>query len=523
MALLLSTTGVQDPVVLNDLGQRTFSHPTTNLNLELEYPLWELLASSDLFSALSSGWITLTFDGASVSTSQFTELARGNMQTFTYDTDGNGIVDNAATSGYAGHLNGQSGSFYLDRANHTGTQTASTISDFNSAAQAAVMLVSGTSGYSMFSGTAGWATSAAFAYNALDLNGQPDTYYLNRANHNGTQTVSTISDLATNGTSGWAVNAANAYDLNGQPGSYYLNRTNHTGTQTASTISDFYTAMLSGTSGYAFNASHAIDASTLNSQAPSFYLNRANHTGTQTVSTISDLATNGTAGWATNSANAFDLNGQPGSYYLNRANHTGTQTASTISDFYTAMLSGTSGYATAAGNAFNLGGQPSTYYLNTNSSIDALKDVDTTTNAPHVTNLLNWSTSGTAGVGNWTPIDAKSVAVRNSWILSAGVNAAKATNRFCNWTDGAAMNLNGYVVPTNATINYITASTNASATWTPSVYVNGSVAITLSISAATTGRSGLLSYNVNAGDIITLYINGSSISRPAISVHFYER
>lgn len=49
----------------------------------------------------------------------------GDMQKATYDTDNDGIVDNAE------QLNSQAGSYYLNRTNHSGTQTASTISDFD--------------------------------------------------------------------------------------------------------------------------------------------------------------------------------------------------------------------------------------------------------------------------------------------------------------------------------------------------------------------------------------------------------
>jgi ribosomal protein L25 (general stress protein Ctc) len=64
----------------------------------------------------------------------------GNMLKSTYDSDNDGIVDNAAA------LGGQNGSYYLDRTNHTGTQAASTISDFTEAAQDVVgaMVVDGT-------------------------------------------------------------------------------------------------------------------------------------------------------------------------------------------------------------------------------------------------------------------------------------------------------------------------------------------------------------------------------------------
>jgi hypothetical protein len=65
-------------------------------------------------------------------------------------TDGNLIVSTGVstpfffgngsniTSVNASQLNSQLGSYYLDRTNHTGTQTASTISDFNEASQDSV-------------------------------------------------------------------------------------------------------------------------------------------------------------------------------------------------------------------------------------------------------------------------------------------------------------------------------------------------------------------------------------------------
>lgn len=49
----------------------------------------------------------------------------GDMLKADYDTNNNLVVDNSE------ELNGEPGSYYLSRANHTGTQTASTISDFS--------------------------------------------------------------------------------------------------------------------------------------------------------------------------------------------------------------------------------------------------------------------------------------------------------------------------------------------------------------------------------------------------------
>ena len=62
MQLLLTTTGSQDPVVLNDLGRRKFPHLTSNFNLLNEYEIVELMFSVDLQNALADGHITLTTD-----------------------------------------------------------------------------------------------------------------------------------------------------------------------------------------------------------------------------------------------------------------------------------------------------------------------------------------------------------------------------------------------------------------------------------------------------------------------------
>ena len=63
----------------------------------------------------------------------------GDMTKAVYDADNDGVVDNAEGMG------GQPPSYYLDRANHTGTQTAATISDLSEAVddRVAALLVAG--------------------------------------------------------------------------------------------------------------------------------------------------------------------------------------------------------------------------------------------------------------------------------------------------------------------------------------------------------------------------------------------
>jgi hypothetical protein len=73
--------------------------------------------------------------------------------------------------GDADTLGGQSSAYHLSRANHTGTQTAATISDFATAV-------------------------AALTIDAETLEGESLADVLDRANHTGTQLAATISNLA---------------------------------------------------------------------------------------------------------------------------------------------------------------------------------------------------------------------------------------------------------------------------------------------------------------------------------------
>lgn len=60
MEFRITTTGTQSPVVFNDIGGRSFTHPTVAYNLASEFSLDEISRSSDVQSALSGGHITAT-------------------------------------------------------------------------------------------------------------------------------------------------------------------------------------------------------------------------------------------------------------------------------------------------------------------------------------------------------------------------------------------------------------------------------------------------------------------------------
>lgn len=82
------------------------------------------------YNATSNNWYKTSDAG----------ISAGDMLKSTYDTTNNGIVDNSEA------LGGQNSAYHLARGNHSGTQAASTISDFNSVsrAQTEAELIAGT-------------------------------------------------------------------------------------------------------------------------------------------------------------------------------------------------------------------------------------------------------------------------------------------------------------------------------------------------------------------------------------------
>lgn len=126
-------------------------------------------------------------------------MVTGNTETgitVTYE-DTDGTLDFVVTDSPL--LGGQNSAYHLARANHTGTQTASTISDFAEAVsdQLGTMITANTE--------TGITVTYDDADNTLDfavtdsplLGGQNSAYHLARANHTGTQAPATINFAAT--------------------------------------------------------------------------------------------------------------------------------------------------------------------------------------------------------------------------------------------------------------------------------------------------------------------------------------
>jgi hypothetical protein len=163
-----------------------------------------------IYQTSTSTWIPGTASGG----------GSGDMLKSTYDTTNNGVVDNSEK------LNNQAASFYLSRTNHTGTQSASSITGLASVATVGtldslsdVVASAPTTGQILQWGGASWipatvtgtgdmqksvydTTNNGVVDNSEKLNNQAASYYLDRTNHTGTQAAASITGLASVATTG---------------------------------------------------------------------------------------------------------------------------------------------------------------------------------------------------------------------------------------------------------------------------------------------------------------------------------
>jgi len=118
----ITTTGVQNPVVFNDLGKRTFEHPTVDYNLTQEYTIEEINASNDIKVAIDNGWIMASDEyGNSITSSNDLYMNKP-----TYDNDNDGVVDSAGSVDWA-NINGAPTTFPPSVHTHVATD----VTDFD--------------------------------------------------------------------------------------------------------------------------------------------------------------------------------------------------------------------------------------------------------------------------------------------------------------------------------------------------------------------------------------------------------
>ncbi len=196
-------------------------------------------------------------------------------------------VDGAASGLDADLLDGNNGSYFLDRANHTGTQSADTLVD--GATNHVFTAADDTKLGGIEAGATGDQTAAEILAALITVDGAGSTL---------------DADF---------VDGASAADLRA--------RSSHTGTQALGTITGHDKAA---------HDALGIDAATLEGDSLADVRDRASHTGTQALGTIT--------GHDKAAHDALDIDaettgGATAAQLRDRATHTGTQASSTISDF----------------------------------------------------------------------------------------------------------------------------------------------------------------------------------------------
>lgn len=350
----------------------------------------------------------------------------GDMTKAVYDTDDDGVVDDAEK------LNGQLPAYYLDRANHTGTQTASTISDFdtevsnnadvsaNTSARHDAVTLAGTPDYLTISGQ-------QITLNKIDLTTDV-TGVLPNANVADDITLTNITQITNRSHTDLTDIGTNTHAQIDSHMASTSNPHNVTASQVGIDNTDdisegttnlYYTeARVSSNSDVSANTTHRnttsgnphnVSASDVGNTTAQWNANKLQGVDIDsTAPTDGQVLTydNATSKWKpTDSSgsgdmlkstydtdndgvvdNAEKLEGQAGSYYLNRANHTGTQTASTISDFDTEVSNNADVSAnTSARHTQNTdtGTSATEFYVDTGGANVAVKAHIQSTSNPH--------------------------------------------------------------------------------------------------------------------------------------------
>lgn len=162
-------------------------------------------------------------------------------------------VDSISNSGDADNLNGNPGTYYLDRTNHTGTQGIATITGLGTVATLDVGILA-------FNVVQLDGSGRLPAVDASQLTNIPPTDLLTTKGdllgHSGASPIRIpvgangyvlVADEFSPGGFNWSnnvLNATSADTLDNNSPAYYLNRTNHTGTQSVNTIVGLGTAAL---------------------------------------------------------------------------------------------------------------------------------------------------------------------------------------------------------------------------------------------------------------------------------------
>jgi hypothetical protein len=116
-------------------------------------------------------------------------------------------------------------------------------------------------------------------------------------------------------------------------------------------------------------------------------------------------------------------------------------------------------------------------------------------------------------------LDAE-ISGRFSWHLGASSNNANVTNRFIEREGSTRTNQSPYVLWYACTLEAISLSSNAAATWTAEIYKNGTSVATLASGGARYAQTTGVNVSFAAGDKVSMYVTGTGINRPSIDALF---
>ena len=112
--IFITTTGLTPSIILNDVGERIFTHPLVNYNIGLEFTYNELLDSIDFNNALNSGYLTASYNGSLITNStSFQPVIISNLIGATGATGPQGATGSQGPIGATGSR-GSTGSVFLN-------------------------------------------------------------------------------------------------------------------------------------------------------------------------------------------------------------------------------------------------------------------------------------------------------------------------------------------------------------------------------------------------------------------------
>jgi len=127
------------------------------------------------------------------------------------------------------------------------------------------------------------------------------------------------------------------------------------------------------------------------------------------------------------------------------------------------------------------------------------------------------------GVMDLKYIAAVGSSAYGSALISAGRDSL-VTNSYLRGPGNVPTNISGYYVPVALTIGFVTVSTSGNETWVAEVRKNGVLTPIVSLSIVNADQGYVApSVNIDAGDEIQMYCNGTLIDRPIINVLVVRR